>query len=109
MTQIKAGRYSKCSAFGSSALCSYFFNSSSAVLAEGGREQGTAATPLLVFVEPLTFNCYSFSKIPFLIRGCPYDVPLRERVFVQCGHFSAKGVLQIRTTALFGAKKFAVF
>jgi len=29
--------------------------------------------------------------------------------YVQCGHFSDKGVLQIRTSALFGAKNFGYF
>jgi len=49
-----------------------------------------------------------------VIRGRPYKTfaVRREAEFVQCGHFADKGgggLLQMRTFALFGPKKFGIF
>jgi len=43
----------------------------------------------------------------FLFRGRPYKTCPHSAVrggFVQCGHFADKGVLQMRTSKLFGEK-----
>jgi len=43
--------------------------------------------------------------------GCPYKMPAVRGKFDQCGHFANKGegILQMPTSALFGAKKLYSF
>jgi len=63
-------------------------------------------TPIILFFNKrftLSYN-KNLSTSTMINRG-----PSAVRGVVQCGHFTDKGVLQMRTFALFGAKTFKFF